>query len=73
MPTQEGQPIHTADLWIPGFMPLSPPGSDTPIELRVYNPAPPRSIVVHGEKIDLQTAKNPFRVGEGLKPPVSRE
>ncbi len=52
---------------------LLPPIPDTPIEFRTYHPAPPASIVVHGEHISLQTAKNPFRVGEGLKPPVSRE
>lgn len=49
------------------------PNFETPIELRNAYGAPPRTIVVHGEKIDLQTTKNPFRVGEGLKPPASEE
>lgn len=33
-----------------------------PVELRVYHPAPPRTITVQGQVIDLQTARNPFRV-----------
>ncbi len=46
------------------------PKFENPIELRTHNPAPPRSIEVHGVRIDLQTAKNPFRVDEGLHPPA---
>lgn len=33
-----------------------------PLEFRAYHPAPPRTITVQGQEIDLQTAKNPFRV-----------
>jgi hypothetical protein len=43
------------------------PSFEAPVELRTDHPAPPRTITVHGERIDLQTAKNPFRVDEGLR------
>lgn len=43
------------------------PSFEAPAELRIHHPAPPRSITVHGERIDLQTAKNPFRVDEGAE------
>jgi|SRR5579863_9228316 len=43
------------------------PKFDEPIELRVVHPAPPASIQVHGETIQLQTASNPFRVGDDGK------
>ncbi|NKE71831.1 hypothetical protein [Candidatus Manganitrophus noduliformans] len=43
---------------------VTPPPIGEPIELRVYHSAPPRSIEVHGEIYDLQTAKNPFREEE---------
>jgi len=38
------------------------PEYTAPPEFRTYHPAPPRTITVHGEVIDLQTARNPFRV-----------
>lgn len=44
------------------------PSYEDPVELRNSHPAPPRTITVHGVRIDLQTAKNPFRVDEGLRP-----
>jgi len=44
------------------------PSFEEPTELRTHHPAPPRMITVHGVRIDLQTAKNPFRVDEGLRP-----
>jgi len=45
------------------------PTLEEPAELRFVHPAPPRAITVHGVRVDLQTAKNPFRVDEGLQPP----
>jgi hypothetical protein len=48
------------------------PSYEDPVELRSSHVAPPRSITVHGERIDLQTAKNPFRVDEGLRPPAGQ-
>jgi hypothetical protein len=50
---------------------LGPKVPEALIEFRTYHPAPPRSIWVHGERLELQTAKNPFRVEEGLIPPAS--
>ncbi len=44
------------------------PSFDEPSELRIIHPTPPRMITVHGERIDLQTATNPFRVDEGVRP-----
>jgi hypothetical protein len=44
------------------------PSYEDPVELRSSHVAPPRTITVHGVRIDLQTAKNPFRVDEGLRP-----
>lgn len=35
-----------------------------PIELRTVHPAPPASINVHKKLVTLQTAENPFRVGD---------
>ena len=35
---------------------------ETPPEIIIAHPAPPRSITVHGITYDLQTARNPFRV-----------
>jgi hypothetical protein len=47
------------------------PTLEEPAELRHMHPAPPRTITVHGVRVDLQTAKNPFRIDEGLQPPGS--
>jgi hypothetical protein len=41
---------------------VAPPEITQPLELRGYHPAPPRTITVQGQVIDLQTARNPFRV-----------
>jgi hypothetical protein len=41
---------------------LAPSEITAPVELRTYHPAPPRTITVQGQVIDLQTARNPFRV-----------
>jgi len=41
---------------------IAPVSISEPVELRNTHPAPPRTITVHGQVIDLQTAKNPFRV-----------
>jgi len=41
---------------------IAPMSISEPIELRNAHPAPPRTITVHGQVIDLQTARNPFRV-----------
>jgi hypothetical protein len=41
---------------------LLPPEITEPIEFRTYHPAPPQTITVQGQVIDLQTARNPFRV-----------
>lgn len=41
---------------------FTPPEITEPVELRVYHPGPPRTITVQGQVIDLQTARNPFRV-----------
>jgi len=35
-----------------------------PIELRTVHPAPPASINVHKKLVTLQTAENPFRIGD---------
>lgn len=56
--------------WV-AYSAVAPP-TEEPIELRTSHPAPPRTITVHGMQIDLQTAKNPFRIDEGLQPPLSR-
>lgn len=47
------------------------PPVEAPVELMHTHTTPPRTITVHGERIDLQTAKNPFRVDEGASPPVA--
>ncbi len=44
------------------------PSFEEPAELRIIHPTPPRAITVLGERIDLQTSANPFRVDEGLRP-----
>jgi hypothetical protein len=44
------------------------PPFEAPMELMNTHAAPPRTITVHGERIDLQTAKNPFRVDESVRP-----
>jgi hypothetical protein len=49
------------------------PSFEEPAELRIDHPAPPRTITVHGVKVDLQTATNPFRVGEGLRGPAATD
>ncbi len=38
-----------------------------PIELRTVHPAPPASINVHKKLVTLQTAENPFRIGDDGK------
>ncbi len=35
-----------------------------PIELRTVHPAPPASVNVHKKSFNLQTAENPFRIGD---------
>ena len=54
-----GLPIMAA---VTTYSYVSPPEITEPLELRVYHPAPPRTITVQGQVIDLQTARNPFRV-----------
>ncbi len=45
-----------------------------PIELRTVHPAPPATAQVHGTTFTLQTAENPYRVGEdGKYLPVGAE
>jgi hypothetical protein len=44
------------------------PSFEDPVELRAVHPYPPRTITVHGERVDLQTAKNPFREDTGARP-----
>jgi len=41
---------------------IAPTSISEPIELRINHPSPPRTITVQGQVIDLQTARNPFRV-----------
>jgi hypothetical protein len=41
---------------------IAPSTISEPVELRNSHPAPPRTITVHGQVIDLQTTRNPFRV-----------
>ena len=45
---------------------LSPKFAE-PVELRTVHPAPPSSINVHGAILNLQTEKNPYRVGDDGK------
>lgn len=40
------------------------PKFSEPIELRTVHPAPPASINVHRKLVTLQTAENPFRIGD---------
>ncbi|HIE66161.1 MAG: c-type cytochrome [Nitrospira sp.] len=40
------------------------PSFGEPIELRTVHPAPPASINVHKKLVTLQTAENPFRIGD---------
>lgn len=54
-----GLPIIAAGLT---YQSIAPSSISEPVELRMHHPAPPRSITVQGQVIDLQTAKNPFRV-----------
>lgn len=50
------------------------PKFEEPVELRTVHPAPPASINVHGEIIDLQRVLNPFRVdNEGKYLDVGKE
>jgi len=50
------------------------PKFDEPIELRTVHPAPPASVNVQNEIFTLQTASNPFRVGDdGKYLPVGEE
>jgi hypothetical protein len=44
------------------YLTIAPSTISEPAELRINHPAPPRTITVQGQVIDLQTAKNPFRV-----------
>jgi hypothetical protein len=41
---------------------VAPTTISEPVELRINHPSPPRTITVQGQVIDLQTARNPFRV-----------
>lgn len=41
---------------------IAPSTISEPVEMREVHPAPPRTITVQGQVIDLQTARNPFRV-----------
>ena len=43
------------------------PKFSEPIELRVVHPAPPSEISVRGQTVQLQTAENPYRVGDDGK------
>jgi hypothetical protein len=43
------------------------PKFEEPIELRTVHPAPPASVNVHNKIITLQTAENPYRVGDDGK------
>ena len=43
------------------------PNYKEPVELINTHPAPPRTITVHGQTFDLQTARNPFRVTDNPK------
>ncbi|MCI0398750.1 MAG: cytochrome c [Chloroflexi bacterium] len=45
------------------------PSADPPAELRSVHPAPPDSVTVDGEVINLRTAVNPFRGPDGLPDP----
>jgi len=44
------------------YISIAPSTISEPVELRFNHPAPPRTITVQGQVIDLQTARNPFRV-----------
>jgi lysylphosphatidylglycerol synthetase-like protein (DUF2156 family) len=44
------------------YLSIAPATISEPAELRINHPAPPRTITVQGQVIDLQTARNPFRV-----------
>ena len=43
------------------------PKFEEPIELRTVHPAPPASINLHNKIVTLQTAENPYRVGDDDK------
>jgi lysylphosphatidylglycerol synthetase-like protein (DUF2156 family) len=58
------------------FNTWKPEDIETPLQLRMYHPAPPSHITVHGKSLDLQLAENPFRIDENgnhLKPPQEWE
>ncbi len=50
---------------------LVQPSVSPPAELRSIHPAPPSSITLDGETIDLQTAANPFRDASGNPDPAA--